>query len=70
VIRPVSNAEITYTAGSFSYEAVNALIVERQQLSRQLALREAELIEIRGKCRNSDCRLQYAHKGECLPSRS
>lgn len=64
------SAEIGYTSGSFSYEAVNALLAERQKLTRQLALRENELIQIRGICRNSACRLQYAHQGECLPSRN
>lgn len=30
-----------------------------------LADREAELLELKGPCSNSGCRLHYAHRGPC-----
>lgn len=52
-------------AGSFSYQAVNDLLAQLRAVKAALAMREEELIQIRGVCRNPTCRLHYAHSGPC-----
>jgi len=56
---------VSNEAGSFSYQAVNDLIAQLRATKAVLAIREEELIQIRGTCRNPNCRLHYAHSGPC-----
>lgn len=36
-------------------------------LQMVLREREAELLQLKGPCSNSNCRLHYAHRGPCVP---
>jgi len=44
---------------------VRAVLVRARALEAVLAVRERELLELKGPCRNSKCRLHYAHSGPC-----
>lgn len=42
-----------------------SLIVENRALRAVLAVRERELLELKGPCRNTACRLHRGHSGPC-----
>ena len=47
-----------------STQRYEAIIVALRDI---LAIREGELLDLKGPCRNSSCRLHYAHSGPCEP---
>ena len=54
-----------YGVSVFSIDEVGQLIEDLRAAKAVLAVREEELIQIRGTCRNPKCRLHYAHSGPC-----
>lgn len=41
--------------------------LEIARMATTLAMRERELLVLKGPCSNTKCRLHYAHSGPCVP---
>jgi len=71
---PVAETFKRKMAGAES--AIKALNDDNKKLQGQVSalvevilIREAELRDVKGPCESPDCRLHYAHRGQCSPHR-
>jgi len=69
-ISPLGARRMAAAAASTGQEArrARANLTALQAVTELLAVRERELLTLKGPCSNKACRLHYKHEGVCAPA--